>query len=100
MRYGKLINDTIIYATSPLRMHARDIFTTNPTPYGYKPVVIPDAPSRDGYYAVPDGWEETETELVQKWRLEPIPTPEPSDLDRIEAQALYTALMTDTLLEV
>lgn len=27
------------------------------------------------------------------------PAPEPSQLDRIEAQAAYTALMTDTLLE-
>lgn len=36
--------------------------------------------------------------------LEPImlieTTPEPTQLDRIEAQALYTALLTDTLLEV
>ena len=100
MKYAKRINDTIVYATNPLCIDDRDIFTTDPTPYGYKSVVIPDAPSRDGYYAIPDGWEETETELIQKWRLEPVPTPEPSDLDRIEAQALYTALMTDTLLEV
>lgn len=29
----------------------------------------------------------------------PHPEPEPSQLDRIEAQGLYTAMMTDTLLE-
>lgn len=29
----------------------------------------------------------------------PEPTPEPSQLDRVEAQAVYTAMMTDTLLE-
>lgn len=28
------------------------------------------------------------------------PAPEPSQLDRIEAQSTYTAMMTDTLLEV
>lgn len=30
---------------------------------------------------------------------EQIPTEEPSQLDRIEAQTMYTALMTDTLIE-
>lgn len=29
----------------------------------------------------------------------PEPEPEPSDFDRLEAQATYTAMMTDTLLE-
>lgn len=29
---------------------------------------------------------------------EPEPTPAPSQLDRVEAQATYTAMMTDTLL--
>ena len=32
--------------------------------------------------------------------LKPEPDPEPTQLDRIEAQAVYTAMMTDTLLEV
>lgn len=31
--------------------------------------------------------------------IPPTPTPEPSQLDMVEAQALYTAMMTDTLLE-
>lgn len=30
---------------------------------------------------------------------EPGPTPEPTQLDRVEAQVTYTAMMTDTLLE-
>lgn len=30
---------------------------------------------------------------------EPEPTPSPTQLDRVEAQATYTAMMTDTLLE-
>lgn len=28
-----------------------------------------------------------------------LPTPQPSQLDRVEAQATYTAMMTDTLME-
>lgn len=31
--------------------------------------------------------------------LPPAPEPEPSEQDKLEAQVLYTALMTDTLLE-
>lgn len=31
---------------------------------------------------------------------EPVPEPEPTQLDIIEAQVTYTAMMTDTLLEV
>lgn len=42
----------------------------------------------------------TEEEIaeIQK-QQEQIPVEEPSQLDRIEAQAMYTALMTDTLIE-
>ena len=40
----------------------------------------------------------------EKWIIENIPQPlpgpvEPTELDRVEAQAMYTALMTDTLLD-
>lgn len=31
---------------------------------------------------------------------DPAPVPEPTQMDRIEAQVTYTAMMTDTLLEV
>lgn len=43
---------------------------------------------------------------VTKWvplpmpEPEPVPDPEPTQLDLIEAQVTYTAMMTDTLLEV
>lgn len=42
----------------------------------------------------------TEEEIaeIQK-QQEELPQEEPSQLDKIEAQAMYTALMTDTLLE-
>lgn len=43
---------------------------------------------------------------VTKWTAgempepEPMPEPQPTQLDMIEAQVAYTAMMTDTLLEV
>lgn len=98
MTYGILVNDQIQYWNGHITVDGKDIFTNDPTPYGYKPVVIPEEPKQDGYIAVFDGWEETETEIRQKWRLEPEPEAEP-DIEQIEAQGLYTAVMTDTLLE-
>lgn len=45
-------------------------------------------------YVVVDG------KLVYEPMPEPAPEPEaPTQLDRVEAQTLYTALMTDTLIE-
>lgn len=51
-------------------------------------VVVPDGedPARYGGVAVPDGL----------WIGDPLP---PTQLDIIEAQVTYTAMMTDTLLE-
>ena len=44
--------------------------------------------------------EMTAEEIAELERLQAeIPEPEPTQEDRIEAQVLYTALMTDTLLE-
>lgn len=44
---------------------------------------------------------ETAAEISEMERLqEEMPKPEPSPEERMEAQVLYTALMTDTLLEV
>lgn len=42
----------------------------------------------------------TEEEIAEMQKQqEQIPEPEPTQLDRIEAQMMYTALMTDTLIE-
>ena len=42
----------------------------------------------------------TEEEIAEMQKQqEEIPAEEPSQLDRIEAQMIYTALMTDTLIE-
>lgn len=46
-----------------------------------------------------DMTEEEIAELEMRKQQEQIPVEEPSQLDRIEAQAMYTALMTDTLIE-
>ena len=73
----------------------------------------------DGWAVIPDGMNlenfpfgEAETEevngimTVTKWtpgtlpEPEPVPEPEPTQLDILEAQVTYTAMMTDTLLEV
>lgn len=42
----------------------------------------------------------TEEEIAEMQKqAEQLPVEEPSQLDRIEAQMMYTALMTDTLIE-
>lgn len=46
---------------------------------------------------VQEGWGYINGEFVEP---ESPADPEPTQLDRIEAQATYTAMMTDTLLEV
>jgi len=98
MTYAILINNQPKYWTGHITVDRRDIFTNDPTPYGYKEVVNIPAPQQEGYVAVPDGWDENETTIWQKWRLEPAPEPGP-DIEQVEAQGLYTATMTDTLLE-
>ena len=55
------------------------------------------------------GWNEVNEETAKReayngeYTIEddgrPEPEPEPTQLDRVEAQATYTAMMTDTLLE-
>lgn len=52
----------------------------------------------DGEYA--EGFEITERTDEEMAELYEPPLPEPTQADRTEAQALYTAMMTDTLLEV
>ena len=42
----------------------------------------------------------TEEEMETEKAAIPVTPPQPTQLDRVEAQATYTAMMTDTLLEV
>lgn len=69
MQYGKLINGEMQFVPNPIRINDTDVFTTDPTPYGYKPITYPTQPSAAGYMAVPDGWEENENEIIRKWKL-------------------------------
>ena len=79
MRYAKLTDGALHYAPNPISIDGRDVFTTDPTPYGYKPVMESDPPRAEGYTPIFDGWEETETAIVQKWHLEPMPEPIAAD---------------------
>jgi len=45
-------------------------------------------------------WDEDDYENAQMYVLNQEVAEEPTQLDRIEAQVAYTAMMTDTLLEV
>ena len=73
IRFAKLIDGAMLYAPNPIRLDREDIFTNDPSSYGYKPVICPEPPQQEGYYAVFDGWVETETEIVQLWRLDSVP---------------------------
>lgn len=80
MNYARLINGALQYVPSPIREGGRDIFTTDPTPYGYKPVTYTEPPAvEEGFVAVP-GWTETEESILQTWTVEP-----EGDIDPAEA---------------
>lgn len=99
MKYAKYINRTQLeYAPNPIHYNGQDIFTTDASPYGYKAVITtqPSGEAEEGYYWSPY-WVDGET-ITQEWeqiRIEPTV----SELDEVDAQATYTALVTDTLLE-
>ena len=63
---------------------AEPVFVLNSKPYSEANEEIAKAEAYNGEYTIEDDGE---------------PEPGPSQLDRIEAQAAYTAMMTDTLLE-
>lgn len=76
MEYGKLIDGNLVRYKPPIRQGGYDIYVTDPTPYGYKEVVIPTPPTEAGKIAQFDGWEETETQIIQKWVLVDAPATE------------------------
>lgn len=94
MTYAKLVDGNLAYATNPLRIGTRHVYTTDPTPYGYKEVVR-DAPTPpDGYVAVHDGWQETDTQIVETYRMEPI---EPTDVEIVmDAVADLSEVVSNT----
>lgn len=70
MLWAKMSGGAPQFAPNPIRLGGRDIITTDPSPYGYKRLVEPEPPEAEGMRAVPDGWDETETEIIRRWRLE------------------------------
>lgn len=50
-------------------------------------------------YKLADGTPALRTEAEKAAEIAARPTPEPTQLDRVEAQVAYTAMMTDTMLE-
>lgn len=51
-------------------------------------------------YKLTDGAPALRTEAEKAAEIAARPAPEPTPLDRVEAQVAYTAIMTDTMLEV
>lgn len=51
-------------------------------------------------YKLTDGTPALRTEAEKAAEIAARPTPEPTSFDRVEAQVAYTAMMTDTMLEV
>lgn len=99
MKYAKLISSTELdYAP-----HTVTVGNTIYNPYpvellladGYKPVTFTPVPEREGYYYTPK-YTETTAAIVQCWEEH---ESEPDPIELIRAQALFTAVMTDTLLE-
>lgn len=74
IRYAKIVENELQYSPNPIRADDKDIFTTNPTAYGFKPIVHTEPQAIDGMKPVFDGWIENETEITQSWRYEPIVT--------------------------
>ena len=63
---------------------AKPVFAVNLKPYSESNEEIAKSEAYNGEYTIEDDGE---------------PEPAPTQLDRIEAQTTYTAMMTDTLLE-
>lgn len=70
MKYAKIIDGKLEYWTGHVIEDGKDIFSNDPEAYGYKPVIYRQPEEREGYIAVFDGWEETETEIHPKWKYE------------------------------
>lgn len=74
MIFGKLINGTLKRYKPPIKAEGREIYTNDRTillQYGWKEVVFTDAPEQEGFYPVAY-YDETDTQIIQRWRLEPI----------------------------
>lgn len=100
--YGRIENGNIVYGPTSGRWGNKHY---NPLPdavlreMGYEPVVTTEPPSCEpGYHAV-SAWAHVKDHIEQIWVIKEDEPEEPTIFDKIEAQVLYTAILTDTLLE-
>lgn len=95
--FAKFIDKhTLEYAPHPIIDGENAIFTNDPSIYGYKPIIKTERPKDENYDYTPY-YKETKDNIVMDWEQQE-KIIEPTEIDRIEAQVLYTAIMTDTLL--
>ena len=67
--FGKLINNELKILKMPLKIDGKDVFTNDEKiilENGYKPIKYTAPEEKDGFYPVAK-YEETETEILQKW---------------------------------
>lgn len=92
----------IEYAPKPLIIDGQKVYTNDEHLYnqqGWYKVVETARPTREGYYYTPY-WEIVDNTCEEQWEEHANPPePEPTWEDTIEAQVMFTAIMTDTLLE-
>lgn len=72
MKYGKLVNGAIKYASTFLRTEEALIINPTKEQYeqaGYKAIAETEMPIKDGYYYVPY-YEDDGSQIIQKWREE------------------------------
>lgn len=73
--YAKLIDGNLKRYKPPIKADGKDIYTNDKEillQYGWKEVVNTEPEEREGFY--PSAYyEETETEIIQRWEYIPIP---------------------------
>ncbi len=70
-KHGKIVNSVLIYAELPLKVGGKLIF--NPTDeifllYGWKKIIDNPPTSKRGYHVEQDGFDETETQIIIKYK--------------------------------
>lgn len=72
MRYAELIDGSISYAPNPILHNGMIRYNPPGSVYeaeGYKPVRYTEPPETDIGYEAVDGWTETDTEIIQTWKI-------------------------------
>ena len=96
MKYGKLNNNVLEFAPSLIQKDGNDIFTTDPTEYGYKQIISSPPVEKEGYDIIQDGYEETENSIIEKWKYLPIEVQK----DDTDILLEHIAMLEDALCEI